>query len=165
MKLNKKGFTLIELLAVIVIIAIIALIAFPAFNTIITNSRKDAFLSSALNTVGAAEKAYLANNMSNAGTTGCKLGIGDGGVEITSNNLGGITINPTASYVVVKEPTAGNFEYIAYLISDDGKTMINGMSKEELSASGAERRKPTATFVFKNNDPQTLASAPATECA
>lgn len=164
MKINKKGFTLIELLAVIVIIAVIALIAFPAFSTIITNSRKDAFLSSALSAVGAAEKAYLGNNMSNAGTTGCKLTIGTGGVELTSNNLGGVIINASNSYIVVKEPTAGTLTYTAYLISSDSKTMINGMTKDDLTASGSTRR-GNSNFTYNNATALTLTAAPATSCA
>ncbi len=43
----KKGFTLVELLAAIVILSIILIIAIPKITDIITNSRKDAFLSSA----------------------------------------------------------------------------------------------------------------------
>lgn len=45
-KLNKKGFTLVELLAVIVILGVIMLIAIPSVGTIISNSRKNSFVSS-----------------------------------------------------------------------------------------------------------------------
>lgn len=164
MKISKKGFTLIELIAVIVVIAIIALVAFPVFNGIILNSRKDAFLSSALNTLGAAEKAYLANTYTNAGTAGCKLSVGTGAVELASYNLGGVLIDQTLSYVKITDDGSGNFKYYAYLISEDKKTMINGMDKDELSQAGADRRK-NAKLIYKSESNQTLTAAPATSCA
>jgi len=45
--LNKKGMTLFELLAVIVILGIIAAIAFPTVNTLINNSKRNAFVEQA----------------------------------------------------------------------------------------------------------------------
>ena len=43
----KKGFTLVELLAAIVILSIILIIAIPKITDVITDSKKDSFLSSA----------------------------------------------------------------------------------------------------------------------
>lgn len=55
--MSKKGFTLIELLAVILILGIIALIAIPVVNTIIKESRRGAFETSANNVISAVEDA------------------------------------------------------------------------------------------------------------
>ena len=57
--INKKGFTLIELLAVIVIMGILMAIAIPSINLVITNSRKDIFINSALTFINEAEKEVL----------------------------------------------------------------------------------------------------------
>ena len=45
---NKKGFTLIELLAVIIILGVLMIIAIPSVTTYIQNSRKSAFVDSAV---------------------------------------------------------------------------------------------------------------------
>ena len=57
--INKKGFTLIELLAVIVIMGILMAIAIPSISLVITNSRKDIFINSALTFINEAEKEVL----------------------------------------------------------------------------------------------------------
>jgi prepilin-type N-terminal cleavage/methylation domain-containing protein len=45
---NERGYTLVELLAVIVILGIISVIAVLAINTIIENSKKQAFVANAI---------------------------------------------------------------------------------------------------------------------
>ena len=57
--INKKGFTLIELLAVIVIMGILMAIAIPSISLVITNSRKDIFINSALTFINEAEKEVI----------------------------------------------------------------------------------------------------------
>lgn len=47
-KMNKKGFTLIELLAVIIILGVLMIIAIPSVTSYIQNSRKNAFVDSAV---------------------------------------------------------------------------------------------------------------------
>lgn len=47
-RLNKKGFTLIELLAVIIILGVLMLIAIPSVTEYISNSRKSAYLDTAV---------------------------------------------------------------------------------------------------------------------
>ncbi len=51
---KKKGFTLIELLAVIIILGVLMIIAIPSVTTYIQNSRKNAYIDTAKNIVGAA---------------------------------------------------------------------------------------------------------------
>ena len=48
MKMNKKGFTLIELLAVIIILGVLMIIAIPSVTTYIQNSRKSAWVDTAV---------------------------------------------------------------------------------------------------------------------
>lgn len=73
--LNKKGFTLIELLAVIVILGVIMLIAIPSVSTIIDNSRKNTFVSSAQTLISGARNMVLASTTGTpAETTGFKSG-------------------------------------------------------------------------------------------
>ena len=70
MKKNKKGFTLIELLAVIIILGVLMIIAIPSVTTYIQNSRKSAFIDTAINYVDAVknkvneQKILKANNPS-----------------------------------------------------------------------------------------------------
>ena len=45
---NKKGFTLIELLAVIIILGVLMIIAIPSVTTYIQNSRKSAYVDTAV---------------------------------------------------------------------------------------------------------------------
>ena len=47
-RLNKKGFTLIELLAVIIILGILMIIAIPSVTSYIQNSRKSAYVDTAV---------------------------------------------------------------------------------------------------------------------
>ncbi len=47
-KLNRKGFTLIELLAVIIILGVLMIIAIPSVTTYIQNSRKSAWVDTAV---------------------------------------------------------------------------------------------------------------------
>lgn len=61
-KLNEKGFTLIELLAVIVILGVIMLIAIPSVQTIISNSRKNTYVSSAQTLITGARNLVLATS-------------------------------------------------------------------------------------------------------
>ena len=56
-----RGFTLVELLSVIVILSIILVIAVPGIMSIITESRKGTFASSAKLIASAAENAMIAN--------------------------------------------------------------------------------------------------------
>ena len=51
---NNKGFTLIELLAVIIILGILMIIAIPSVTKYITDSRKNAYISTAKEIIGGA---------------------------------------------------------------------------------------------------------------
>ena len=44
---NEKGFTLIELIAVIIIIGVLMMVAIPSVTTLISNSRKEVYVSNA----------------------------------------------------------------------------------------------------------------------
>ena len=55
----KKGFTLIELLCIIIILGVIALIAVPMVNTIIIESKKESFKTTARSYANVAEKKCL----------------------------------------------------------------------------------------------------------
>ena len=52
---NNKGFTLIELLAVIIILGVLMIIAVPSVTTYINNSRKDTYIDTAHELLGAAK--------------------------------------------------------------------------------------------------------------
>ena len=65
MKKNNKGFTLIELLAVILILGIIALIAIPTVNSILKESRKGAWKSTASQMTKAAENYFQLKQIKN----------------------------------------------------------------------------------------------------
>ena len=53
--MNKKGFTLIELLAVIIILGILMIIAIPSVTRYISDSRKNAYVDTAKEIMGAAK--------------------------------------------------------------------------------------------------------------
>lgn len=61
-KLNKSGFTLIELLAVIVILGVIMLIAIPSVSSIIANSKKNTYVSSAQTLITGARNLVLSTS-------------------------------------------------------------------------------------------------------
>lgn len=60
----KKGFTLIELICVIAILGLIALIAVPTVNTMIQNSRKEAYQEQ-IDTIAKAARTYMTTNSTN----------------------------------------------------------------------------------------------------
>ena len=57
---NKNGFTLIELLAVITILGILMVIAVPSINAIITNSRKNVYITDAKTYISDARNSIVA---------------------------------------------------------------------------------------------------------
>ena len=56
-----KGFTLIELICVITILGLIALIAVPTVNTMIQNSKEDAYEEQIV-TIEKTAKTYMSKN-------------------------------------------------------------------------------------------------------
>ena len=60
-KMNKKGFTLIELLAVIIILGILMIIAIPSVTSYIQNSRKSAYIDTAVGYMDAVMKEVNAS--------------------------------------------------------------------------------------------------------
>ncbi len=56
-----KGFTLIELICVITILGLIALIAVPTINTMIQNSKEEAY-EEQITTIEDAARTYMTNN-------------------------------------------------------------------------------------------------------
>lgn len=141
MKLNKKGFTLIELLAVIVILGVIMLIAIPSVSSIIANSRKNTFRSTAQTLISGARNMVLASSDGRPSTAdkwaavtktstvnGVSVAQGDfiikiGDITVESGSVTkgpfGADYNQEYSFVLAKADGAGNYIYYIQMVDDD----------------------------------------------
>lgn len=141
MKLNKKGFTLIELLAVIVILGVIMLIAIPSVSSIIANSRRNTFRSTAQTLISGARNMVLASPSgtpevgadtpwksvanvqgSSIVTTGSYIiKIENIEVESGSNTDSpfGVEYDQEYSFVIAIPDGAGNFDYYIQIVDND----------------------------------------------
>lgn len=183
MKLNKKGFTLIELLAVIVILGVIMLIAIPSVSSIIANSRKNTFRSTAQTLISGARNMVLASTdgrpsagdgwaeVVNATTvSNISLSAGDfvikiGDIEVESGSGTkspfGVDYNQEYSFVVAKATESGNYDYYIQMVDDD-QNNLPLTEEDELDSTSvntdSDNYKPSDFTTFT-----TLTKAPSTE--
>ena len=149
-KMNKKGFTLIELLAVIIILGVLMIIAIPSVTSYIQNSRKSAYVKSAVAYIDAVRvkvnegkdlRLYSTNTL-------YMIPVGHDSNKscVTLESGGKSPYSETWNYayvgVVVKE---GGYDY--YFIGADGSNQfINLVSANTLANDGEnEINKDTIT--------------------
>ena len=140
-RLNKKGFTLVELLAVIVILAIILLIAVPSIMGVVDGAKKDAYASSVMSIINAAE---LKIGLDVEGTLTLPAGgetiiydiqtlsvdnvdvIAPGADYAVATNKG-----KYSGYVVVRNSALANAtpKYVYYAFITNGNYAVNGYKK------------------------------------
>lgn len=152
-KINRKGFTLIELLAVIVILGVLMIVAIPQVTKYINNSKKDAFVKSAVAYISSARYSLLNDEYDQvlpvkAGDTVCiPLSFVD--IEKASNSPYGAAYDTTGSYVIAKN-VDGKVEYSIYLL--DGK----GYGTK---VSGSEVAIPESTLTGKTSEQRSVISS------
>lgn len=114
---NQKGMTLVELLAVMVIVGIIAAISIPAIGTLLENSRKDAYISSAV-AVQEAARLYATSNDAICSTT-CTFDLKATDSAVANANLAYIDNFKVAEYsaakVVITKDATGKSSYVTTL--------------------------------------------------
>ena len=163
-ELDKKGFTLIELLAVIVILGVIMLIAIPSVSSIIANSRKNTYKSTAETLISGARNMVLSTATGDPDTNGDWAEImqisqinelaGVKGVDtyakayiIAVNNIkveqGSNTrspygnLVPEQSFVVAAKNSDGSYDYYIQLY-DDASYAIQFISEKDLSKNSVD---------------------------
>lgn len=163
-ELDKKGFTLIELLAVIVILGVIMLIAIPSVSSIIANSRKNTYKSTAETLISGARNMVLSTATGDPDTNGDWAEIiqiskinelsGANGVDayakayvIAVNNIkveqGSNTRSPYGnlvaeqSFVVAAKNKDGSYDYYIQLY-DDASYAIQFISEKDLSKNSVD---------------------------
>lgn len=164
-ELDKKGFTLIELLAVIVILGVIMLIAIPSVSSIIANSRKNTYKSTAETLISGARNMVLSTATGDPDTNGDWSEIttqiskinelsGANGVDayakayvIAVNNIkveqGSNTRSPYGnlvaeqSFVVAAKNKDGSYDYYIQLY-DDASYAIQFISEKDLSKNSVD---------------------------
>ncbi len=95
--LNRKGFTLIELLAVIVILGVIMLIAIPSVSSIIANSRKNTYKSTAETLISGARNMVLSTSTGDPDTNAEWASISETGLTKV-NDLADVTASGSTAY-------------------------------------------------------------------
>ena len=143
MKTNKKGFTLIELLAVIIILGVLMIIAIPSVTTYIQNSRKSAYVDSAVayvdairNKVNEADKIKFYSTetlylipVGNDATKSC-VSVETGGQSPFSDTW-------TYAYVGVTYTGSG---YNYFFVGEDGaKQGLPFLEQKELADEGTDK--------------------------
>lgn len=163
-ELDKKGFTLIELLAVIVILGVIMLIAIPSVSSIIANSRKNTYKSTAETLISGARNMVLSTATGDPDTSGDWSEIMQiaqintlAGVSSTDayakayviavNNIkveqGSNTRSPYGnlvaeqSFVVAAKNSDGSYDYYIQLY-DDASYAIQFISEKDLSKNSVD---------------------------
>lgn len=163
-ELDKKGFTLIELLAVIVILGVIMLIAIPSVSSIIANSRKNTYKSTAETLISGARNMVLSTATGDPDTNGDWAEImqisqinelsGVNSVDayakayvIAVNNIkveqGSNTRSPygnlvaAQSFVVAAKNKDGSYDYYIQLY-DDASYAIQFISEKDLSKNSVD---------------------------
>ena len=164
-ELDKKGFTLIELLAVIVILGVIMLIAIPSVSSIIANSRKNTYKSTAETLISGARNMVLSTATGDPDTNGdwseitTQIGKINELAKVTGpdaytkayviavNNIkveqGSNTRSPYGnlvaeqSFVVAAKNKDGSYDYYIQLY-DDASYAIQFISEKDLSKNSVD---------------------------
>ena len=109
--MKNKGFTLVELLAVVVVLGIVISIAIPTTTTLISNSKKKAFLYDAKAYIDAARYAKLSDN------TNKKI-----------YKLNELEVENSKDYydgaVYIKEDDNGNYKYSVFIYDESSNNLI-----------------------------------------
>lgn len=130
---NKKGFTLVELLAVIVILGVLLLIAVPSITSVINNSKKNTFVSSAKMVAENVDQLRIMDQYLGSTAT-CALAITVSDIPLDKGSYGNMS-----GYVLVE-----NGEVRVYAYDSGLKLSING---ETLTAMNAAGFKPDASVA------------------
>lgn len=143
MKNNKKGFTLIELLAVIIILGVLMIIAIPSVTTYIQNSRKSAYVDTAVAYVDAVRNKVneAAKIKFYATDTLYLIPVGhDASKSCISVETGGQSpFSDTWNYAYVGVIYTGE-AYDYYFIGEDGAAQgLPFLEQKELADKGTEK--------------------------
>ena len=141
-RLNKKGFTLIELLAVIIILGILMIIAIPSVTSYIQNSRKSAYVDTAVAYADAVMKEVNGGKNLRLYSTSTLYMIPVGHVEGTSCvtvESGGQSPFSDQWYYAFIGVTYNGKGYNYYFIGQDGAGQgVSFIDKKELTDNGTD---------------------------
>ena len=159
-KLNKKGFTLIELLAVIIILGVLMIIAIPAVTKYINDSRKSAYVDSAVHYSDAVMKEAIAGKDLKMYETDALYLIAVGHKKdescVTLESGGKSPYSDDWNYAYVGVTYSEN-GYSYYFISEDGSGQgLPMLTNKDLVDEGTEH------FYSSNTDEGATAAALAT---
>jgi type IV pilus assembly protein PilA len=141
-RLNKKGFTLIELLAVIIILGILMIIAIPSVTSYIQNSRKSAYVDTAVAYTDAVMKEVNAGKNFRLYSTDTlymiPVGHEAGKSCVTVESGGQSPFSDTWKYAYVGVTYSGK-GYSYYFIGEDGAGQgVSMIDKKELTDNGTD---------------------------
>lgn len=131
---NKKGFTLIELLAVIIILGVLLLVAVPGITSLINQSKRKTFISTAQLAIENIEQSSSIEYSIDGSITKCFIPLSD--INLTRGSFG----TNAYGYVLVDTDGKASITYSNGTYSVDGKKLdevSDGTTKTSSNVSNA----------------------------
>ena len=175
-RLNKRGFTLIELLAVIVILAILMTLAITSMSGVISNAKKDTYITTAQQYVNSVRFKFINGDYATMPGAGGCIAIKANTIELESGKNKSPfdkALDDSLSFIVIANNgtlTDPKYEYFVQMFDTDNNGFVlkeeNALSKSDVLVKNntTVQSYPTATGSTFTPGSLTLTGGTATSC-